>query len=103
VTPLLPWNAKDGKPLEVVNNVCGDAERRRRLSEPASSSWLPKSSAQSPAGPTEAPDANLVSAISQGRPDWWLGRTQERNFMLVVRVNDGHRNGHWAVLTPLDL
>lgn len=49
MTPLLPWNAKDGKPLEVVNNVYGDAERRRRLSGPASSSWPPKVSGAIPA------------------------------------------------------
>ena len=49
MTPLSPWNAYAGKAFEVVNNVYGDAERRRRLSEPASSSWPPKSSAQSPA------------------------------------------------------
>ena len=42
MTPLSPWNAKGVKPFEVVNNVYGDAERRRRLSEPASSSWPPK-------------------------------------------------------------
>jgi hypothetical protein len=108
VTPLSPWNAKGGKPFEVVNNVYGDAERRRRLSEPASSSWPPKSSGAISrrdrfrwvpfSGPTGAgePTQTLSAQAHREGPSGGVGVLRNDISCLWLLVNDGHRNGHWA-------